>query len=113
MNHSAWVDPRIDRVTVGKARNYLLNRNWRLQPFAGPELLVFEGPNDDDGEPIIQVLPSSERLKDYRMRIEELIGSLSAIEDRPAVDVLNDILAVAETNGAMERYSDGIDIERK
>ncbi len=74
MNSSAWIDPRIDRVRVESMQAYLLNRGWRQQDFPGPELLVFEGPNDDDGQPIIQVLPSSERLRDYRMRVEELIG---------------------------------------
>jgi hypothetical protein len=99
MNRSPWVDPRIDRVRVADVRNYLLNRNWRLQPYPGPELLVFEGPKDDDGETIIQVLPASERLKDYRMRLENLIGALAVIEDRPAADVLTDMLASAATNG--------------
>ena len=100
MNQSAWVDPKIDRVTVANARAYLLNRGWRLQPFPGPELLVFEGPNDDDGEPIIQVLPSSERLRDYRIRLEDLIGALSVIENRPAADVLTDLLGGTRTIGS-------------
>jgi hypothetical protein len=99
MNRSAWVDPRIERVRVADVRDYLLNRGWRLQPYPGPELLVFEGPKDDDGEPIVQVLPSSERLKDYRMRLEDLIGALAVIEDRPAGDILTDMLAGAEANG--------------
>jgi hypothetical protein len=100
MNRLAWIDPRIDRVTVGNVRTYLLARGWRLQPFPGPELLVFEGPKDDDGEPIIQVLPSSERLRDYRMRVEDLISALSVIENRPALEVLTDILSSTQTNGA-------------
>ncbi len=112
MNHSAWVDPRIDRVTVDEVRTYLQNRGWRSQPFPGPELLVFEGPRDDDGAPIIQVLPSSERLKDYRMRVENLIGALSVIEERPAVDVLTDMLAGAESNGAGELHADGIKVKK-
>jgi hypothetical protein len=112
MNRSGWVDPRIDRVTVGNVRSYLLNRGWQLQPFPGPELLVFQGPMDDNGEPIIQVLPSSEELRDYRMRVEDLISALSVIEDRPAVDVLNDILASAHANGAAQLSSEGINAER-
>jgi hypothetical protein len=51
---------------------------------------------DDDGEPIIEVLPSSERMRDFRLRVGELIAALSVIEDRPAGDILNDILQVAE-----------------
>jgi hypothetical protein len=106
MNHSAWVDPRIDRLTVTAVRDYLLNHNWRLRSFPGPELLVFEGPNDDDGEPIVQVLPSSERLRDYRMRLEDLLGALSVIENRPAVEILSDMLGSTPTNGASQRHPD-------
>lgn len=107
MNPSAWVDPRIERVSVENVRTYLLGRGWRLQPFPGPELLVFEGPQDDDGEPITQVLPSSERLRDYRMRVADLIATLSVIEDRPAVDILIDMLATPSANGAVENSAPG------
>lgn len=101
MSQSAWVDPRIDRVSVDNVRDYLLSHGWQLQPFPGPELLVFEGPKDDDGEPIVQVLPSSERLRDYRMRVEDLIGALSIIEGRPAVEILLDMLGSMPINGAV------------
>jgi hypothetical protein len=102
MNHSAWVDPRIDRVTVNDVRTYLLDRDWRLQDFPGPELLVFEGLKDDNGDTIIQVLPSSQHFRDYRMRVESLIGAVSIIEGRSAVDVLSDMLAGPQTNGAAQ-----------
>jgi hypothetical protein len=93
LSSNAWVDPRIVSVTVAGIRSYLLAREWRLRPYPGPELLVFEGPPDDDGQPIVEVVPSSEQMRDFLMRIEELIGALSVIEDRPARDVLEDVLA--------------------
>lgn len=89
---SPWIDPRIVSVKAAEVRSYLLARGWKLVPFPGPELWVFEGPRDDDDQPIIQVVPSSEQLRDFRLRVEELIGALSILEDRPAGDVLNDIL---------------------
>jgi hypothetical protein len=113
MNQSAWVDPRIDRVTVANVRTYLLNKGWRLQPYPGPELLVFEGPRDDDGEPILQVLPSSERLRDYRMRVGDLIAALSVIEGRPAVDILTDMLTGAQANGPVPQHPDGVNVENQ
>ncbi len=93
MNASAWVDPRIRSVRVAGVRSYLLGRGWKLQAYPGPELLVFEGPVDDDGEPIIQVIPSSEDMRDFSLRVDELIGALSIFEDRPAGQILTDILA--------------------
>lgn len=93
MNSSAWVDPRLEMVTVSGLCSYLLARGWRQRTYPGPELLVFEGPADDDGRPIVQVLPSSERMLDFRMRAEELIAALGALEERPARDVLEEVLA--------------------
>jgi hypothetical protein len=92
MSHRVWVDPRVSLVRVADIQSYLLGRRWRLQPYPRPELLVFEGPTDDDGQPIIQVLPSSEQMRDFPLRVEELIAALSILEDRPAPDILSDIL---------------------
>ena len=101
MNRS-WIDPRIDGVTVAGARAYLLDHGWRPRPFPRPEVLVFEGLLADDGTPLVLILPGSDKFVDYRMRIEELIGALGAIENRPAVEVLTEILALPRTNGAIE-----------
>jgi hypothetical protein len=85
-----------------------------MQPYPGPELLVFEGPTDDNGELIIQVLPSSERMPDYRMRLQNLIGALSIIEGRPAVEVLTDMLASSRTNGALQpQQTDAVNVQAK
>jgi hypothetical protein len=93
MNLWGWVDPRVEQVRVPGVRSYMLRHGWKLRPYPGPELLVFDGPLDDDGEPIIQLIPSSERMRDYRLRVVELITALSVLEDRPPVAILNDILA--------------------
>ncbi len=95
MNHRTWIDPRIAQVQVAGVRAYLQQRGWTLQPYPGPELLVFGGPLDDDGEPVIQVVPSDESMLDYRMRIEELIAALSVLEDRLPTEVLADLLHAA------------------
>ncbi len=109
MSNRVWIDPRISLVRVAGLRSYLLGRGWRPQSYPGPELLVFEGPADDDGRPIVQVLPSSEQMRDFGLRVEELIAALSILEDRPPRDILSDILnegaaepprAGAEENGS-------------
>jgi hypothetical protein len=92
MSHRVWGDPRLSLIRVESVRSYLLSRGWRLQPYPRPKLLVFEGPTDDDGQPIIQVLPSSEQMRDFPLRVEELIAALSILEDRPATAILSDIL---------------------
>lgn len=97
MSQRVWVDPRLPLVRVAGVRSYLLGRGWRLQPHPAAELLVFEGPADDEGKPIVQVLPSSEQMRDFPLRVEELIAAVSILEDRPARDILSDILKEAGT----------------
>lgn len=109
MSSRRWVDPRVSQVRVAGVRSYLLGRGWHPQSYPGPELLVFQGPADDDGQPIVQVLPSSEQMRDFPLRVEELIAALSVLEDRPPGDIVSDILRegsaeeqppLAEKNGA-------------
>jgi hypothetical protein len=87
-----WVDPRVRSVRVADVRSYLLHHGWRPKAYPRPELLLFEGPTADNGEPIVQVLPSDEQFADYQQRLVELISALAVIEDRPAADVLADLL---------------------
>jgi hypothetical protein len=97
MSQNVWVDPRIQQVRAEQVRAYLLARGWHPEPYPGPELLVFAGPVDDDGQPVIQILPSSEQMRDYSMRLEELVTALSIMEDRPAAEVLTDMLRLPAT----------------
>ncbi len=99
MNHLAWIDARLAKVRVADVRSYLLGKAWKVQPYPGPELLVFGGPVDDNGEPVVQVLPSSEHFRDFSMRLEELLASLSVMEGRPAAEIVTDVLAVRASEG--------------
>jgi hypothetical protein len=73
-------------------RAYLLGHGWTLKSFARPQVLLFEGPSDDEGEPIVQWVPASEDLQDYERGVVDVITNLSVLEDRHPVEVLNDIL---------------------
>src|SRR4051812_45571296 len=99
MNFEAWVDPRVERVTVAAFRSYLLKRGWRPKPFPRPEVLVFEGPPDDEGKPIELWVPGLESAPDYRWLVGHRIGGLGRIENRYAGDILNEILAEGNSNG--------------
>src|ERR1035438_312627 len=91
VNADAWVDPRVTRVRAAGLESYLLAHGWKRVPHPRKQLMVFEGPLDDDGEPFILVAPSSERLRDFTSGIVRVIESLYVIEDRHAVEILNDI----------------------
>ncbi|MBY0527448.1 MAG: hypothetical protein K2R98_28890 [Gemmataceae bacterium] len=94
-----WIDPRVRQVKVADVQKYLLSHGWVRQPYPKPELLVFAGPKDDYGKPIIQSLPAAENYLDYQQRLIELITAIAVIEDRMAPAVLDDILR--EPRGAV------------
>jgi hypothetical protein len=96
-----WLDWGIDLPPLERVRNYLHAHGWRLKDWPGQELLVFEGPLADDGQPIIQVVPASEAYQDYPHRVDELVRSLAVIEDRPIPAVLREMLGNAD--GLVER----------
>jgi hypothetical protein len=63
---------------------------------------------------MIPVLPSSERMRDDPMRLEDLVGALAIIEDRRAVAVLTDMRACSRSNGAVQaQRADGVNREAK
>jgi len=93
MNLSGWIDPRVEQVRVADAESYMLSHGWKRVPYPRPQLLVFGGVLDDDGQEVILTLPSSEQMRDYRLGVVRLISALSVYENRPAVDILNDMLA--------------------
>lgn len=91
-NMDRWVDPRVQLVQVADLCAYLRSRGWTLKPFPRPQVLMFEEPLGHEGEPIVQAVPASEKFRGYRDEVVGVITNLAAIEDRYAVDVLNDIL---------------------
>lgn len=101
MNPWRWVDPRIGGVRVADVRAYFLARGWQLRPNPHPDLLRFEEAGGGAKVPFFQMVPASEASADYRQRIAELITTLSELEGRHPVQVLDDILhrAAPAANG--------------
>ena len=92
MNMNRWVDPRVANVRLAALESYLLKHGWKRVPHPRRQLMVFEGPLDDDGNPFLITFPSSESFKDFRGDAIQAITALSVIEDRHPVEILNDIL---------------------
>lgn len=93
MKRDHRLDPRFDRVRVAALQSYLLGRGWKRTPFPRSEVIRFEEPIKDGGEPVVQFVPATEKLTDFPLRVEDIITTLSKLEDRPAGDILDDILA--------------------
>lgn len=92
MNHSARGTERGELPGPHRFESYLLRQGWRQKPFERKEVVLFEGPDDDEGVPILQLLPRSRTAADYQMRAEELLRALSVIENRAEAEILAAIL---------------------
>jgi hypothetical protein len=79
-------------VRSAQAQAYLKQHGWKLHPSPRPQVQYWAGPLADDGEPILVEVPLLERARDYVDCVTDLITALAQVEDRYAVEVLNDIL---------------------
>jgi hypothetical protein len=77
----------LDLVRPADLASYLRSTGWAEKPSGRPAGLLFEGPLADDGDPIVQIVPVSERARDYPLRIGESLRSLAELEARPIADV--------------------------
>src|SRR5262249_44811111 len=96
-----WIDPRVSQVRLKDLQSYLRAHGWTLKPFPRPQVLLFEEPDAGGGEPIVQLVPSSEQHPDFRRGVIDTISSLSECEDRHPAEVLNDILRHADPAASM------------
>lgn len=95
MNPWRWLDPRIADVRLADVQSYLLSQGWQQCPDANPTALRYEHSAQGNGSRLFQLIPASEQYPDFPTRIAELITTLSEIEERHPVVVLNDILGQA------------------
>lgn len=79
-------------VRVADLRAYLLAKGWKIKPFQRPQVIRFEGPLDDEGQPLVLLLPFSEQLRDYSLRIEEILRTLSVLENRSTAETVRNIV---------------------
>jgi len=95
-----WVDPRVEHVRLADLRAYLVAHGWKPKPYPRPEVVVFEEPAAAGEEPVVQLLPASEQARDFRRSVIDAITSLSALENRHPVEILNEILGPAREDRA-------------
>jgi hypothetical protein len=90
-----WIDPRIVQLGPAEAKAYLVRRGWKsLGPAENPLLEMFEGPDEGDDTPAVLV-PLETDQGPMLQRMIELVSELARVEDRCAVDVLNEMLQLS------------------
>lgn len=92
-----WIDPRHGSLRLADVIAYLHQRGWKPLPPDRPGLLAFQEPTEElvNGKPVCQFVPDSEEYDNYPMLMFELITGLAEFEDRPASEVIDDILRLA------------------
>jgi hypothetical protein len=92
-----WIDPRHGSLRLADVVAYLHQRGWKPLPPDRPGLLAFQEPTGElvNGKPVCQFVPDSEEYDNYAMLMFELITGLAEFEDRPASEVIDDILRLA------------------
>ena len=84
------------RISLDAATTWLIRNGWTITSDDHGGLLC-QGPPDDAGNPITRRLPRDAGYADYELRLEDLIATLSKIEERPAIEILTEMAALDTT----------------
>jgi hypothetical protein len=98
-----WIDPRVFTLPIKSYRDYLVAHGWKLRPET-EEGLVFDGPIDDFGNPIIMVLPTTNKAADFPLCADDFFRRLSILEERHPMEILQEML---RTVGATSHQGNG------
>jgi hypothetical protein len=102
-----WIDPRLPTLRLGDVVAYLRHRGWTPVPPDREGFLVFREPPgiDSDSAPFYQFVPDSEGYDIYPRLLFELLTGVAEVENRPASEVIDDILRLAassQSNGPIQ-----------
>jgi hypothetical protein len=74
---------------------YLVANGWKRIEHANNKLLVFEGLDDDDAQPIKLILPRSTDYQDSYVRLAEAINLVAAIQEKSPSTLANELASSA------------------
>lgn len=81
----------IEDIDISKLAAYLTESGWKTIQHPNDNVIVFEGPEDDDGMPIDLVLPKEDDFQDSYLRLREAIDLISAIQGKSPHEVIQSI----------------------
>jgi hypothetical protein len=79
------------KLSVNDMATYLTEHGWKKVPNQNQRVTIFQGINDDFGNPIILTLPRNDSFGDSLRRLSEAVNLVAFIEDRSPESVLVDI----------------------
>ena len=92
-------DRRFFTLKPQGVRAYVESRGWRPYPHPVHWLWAHDDLRNDDGEPIPQLVPKL-MTSDFFQRVYELLRVLSWWEKRPALKIMEDMLALQNAPAA-------------
>jgi hypothetical protein len=85
-------NPTIDlHLQLQDVEQYLTSHGWQQIAHPNQQLRVFDGPPDNDGQPIRLALPITDNLSDSTLRLYQAIQTIAEVEDRSPSIVIADI----------------------
>jgi hypothetical protein len=81
----------LNNLNVDNFRIYLEQHGWILVNHSNTRLFVFEGPLDDNGEPITLAIPNQLKYRDAYDRLTDAVNILADIEQTSPEDVIQKI----------------------
>jgi hypothetical protein len=76
------------RLSVNDMATYLTQHGWQKIPNENQRMMIFQGINDDFGNPIVLTLPSNDRFGDALRRLSEAVNLVAFLEDRSPESLL-------------------------
>ncbi len=83
----------LTKISVSQAVTYLERNGWERVKSKNKNLLTFSGPNDDRGNPLTIVFPTSDDVLDWIERLSGIVELLSVTTHRKPEDVVADMVA--------------------
>jgi hypothetical protein len=79
------------KLSVNDMATYLTNNGWEKIPNQNQRVMIFQGVNDDFGNPVVLTLPSNDRFGDALRRLSEAVNLTAFLENRSPESLLIDL----------------------
>ena len=89
MKYKGLPEQLVARINSVDARGYAISAGWRRLPGVNGKVAVFTHPSSDLDQLIV---PLDAGLADYPRRMAEVLANLAEKENRPATEILDDLL---------------------
>lgn len=82
---------RESKLSVNDMATYLTQHGWEKVPNQNQRVTIFQGVNDDFGNPIVLTLPRNDSFGDALRRLSEAVNLVAFLENRSPESLLVDL----------------------